>query len=179
MIFTNFNVFGIVMKYGIKLLILFLKQSEFSEGNYGCKNEKFLNLISTHSLNIISFVISSWIINEFESNWRGLTPYCTGIVSEKSLIIFKSINLTSRFLFLFSSSVAITTFTTLSYTNLLRQSRLVSSEFTQEPGEVISLWGSNYMAAAPEVCIYFLQLGGAYRFSSDSEKRLEHSNYCA
>ena len=29
------------------------------------------------------------------------------------------------------------------------------------------------MAAAPEVCIYFLQLGGAYRFSSDSEKRLE------
>ena len=59
MIFTNFNVFGIVMKYGIKLLISFLKQSEFSEGNYGCRNEKFLNLISTHSLNIISFVISS------------------------------------------------------------------------------------------------------------------------
>ena len=28
------------------------------------------------------------------------------------------------------------------------------------------------MAAAPEVCIYFLQLVGAYRFSSDSEKRL-------
>ena len=127
------------MKYGIKLLILFLKQSEFRKRNYGCENEKFFNLISKHSLNIIFFLISSRIINEFESYWRGLTPYYTGIVSEKSLIIFKSINLTSRFLFLFSSSVAITTFTTLSYTNLLRQSRLVSSEFTQEPGEVIWL----------------------------------------
>ena len=54
-IFTNFNVFGIVVKYGIKLLILFLKQSEFRERNYGCKNEKFFNLISKHSLNIIFF----------------------------------------------------------------------------------------------------------------------------
>ena len=52
----NFNVSSIVMKYGVKLLkILFPKQSEFRERNYGFKNEKFFNLISKHSLNIIFF----------------------------------------------------------------------------------------------------------------------------
>ena len=52
---TNLEVFHLVMKHCIELLILLLKQNYFRRRNYGCKNEQFFK----DSLKInISFVLS-------------------------------------------------------------------------------------------------------------------------
>ena len=54
---TNLEVFHLVMKHCVELLILLLKQNYFRRGNYGCKNEQFfkdsfkINFLCTFFMN--------------------------------------------------------------------------------------------------------------------------------